>query len=253
MRALAYDSIEVQSELTVVGEVEISGGDSSVIDAAKPKLISGLASPSTSKTGSKIEFCFVASDDKSVSRVVGNVHDVRTGEWVVGASNSRLIAGTEKAGTWCLDAVIPIGRSDGKYEMRALAYDSIEVQSELTVVGEVEISGSGVIPETVVSPSITSTQVQSTSVEASKQSAAETLPNDPIETNKTNSPVEDKAEQVSDQKLEYEKIIDSRISPVDPTPLPIMGVIRVEIAEGSPSATFWYKSSLIIPTYIEFC
>jgi hypothetical protein len=249
---------DLQSLLTAVENIlekmgKITGGDTSVIDAAKPKLAAGSASPATAKTGSTVEFCFVASDDKSVMRVVGNVYDLRTGEWVVGASNGRMIAGTEKAGTWCLDAVIPIGRADGKYELRALAYDSIQVQSELTVVGEVEITGGEEAPSegSNQTPQVNEKIDPNSTGNTNEGNPKPTENSAPVETIEEKNP--ETKEEAAEVKPNLVEISDSRIGGIDPTPLPKFGIILVQIEIDSPSSTFWAREGRVSPTYIEFC
>jgi hypothetical protein len=241
--------------LSQIAKLFSAGGDPNVIDSAKPKVTTGTASPASTKTGNKIEFCFVATDDKSVSRVTGNLFHIASGDWVVGASNGRLVAGNEKVGTWCLDVIVPTGRADGKYEMRALAYDGIQTQSELTVVGEVEITGGdgvGILPS---QNSIVETENQKVEVKPVSDIEAQKVPTQ--EESKTQKPInndeETKVEIASNSVVQELVSVDSRILGSDPTPLAKFNIVRVLIVTDSPSSSFWSAGVYIIPNYIEFC
>jgi hypothetical protein len=172
---MAYDSVQSESESINVAQVEISGADKSQVDASKPKVSLGSATPNPAKPGDKITYCFVATDDKAVTRVVGRVFSADTKEWIGDATGGRRIEGTEFAGTWCLDAVIPVGRPDGTYLLYAMAYDSVQSESESINVAQVEISESGISKIPVASNEVGQSSSTSTSTNSGSETNTSTV------------------------------------------------------------------------------
>ena len=155
----ATDVAGNSSEIIEVAEVQVTGVEKKPIDAGKPKVSLGTVNQNQAKLGDQITFCFIATGDKGISRVVGSIYSMDDKTWVSDATGSRRVDGSESAGRWCLDATIPTGKPNGVYALLASAFDSLENQSERVLVAEVEIIGALTIePTKTDSSTITSSQ-----------------------------------------------------------------------------------------------